>query len=259
MGAAVGVAISAIGGAMGGAGAGGLLGGLLGGGGFLGGIGQLISGFLGGAGGAGGAGGLAQILQGFSPVNVINAVTNLFNAVAGGGLKQAAQTLQKEDGMPKFVQDAVNKAVEKVLKEHFKPTEGDIQQKLDDATKNEARSAIDDIAEQIVDSVRRQMTQKTGEGADKAEGKGKKSGGSWLQAIAEAMGEIMGKKAAEMVERSERMSEAAGKDGKEGAKEMQAENAKFQAAQQEFSILSNAFSTAMKSIGENMSAMARKQ
>ena len=79
-------------------------------------------------------------------------------------------------------------------------------------------------------------------------------------AIAKALGEVLGKKAAKMVELSEKISEAgAGDDKQQAALDSQKYNAEFQATNQEFQILSTAFNTAMKSIGEGMSAMARKQ
>ena len=110
--------------------------------------------------------------------------------------------------------------------------------------------------QQIVDSVRNQMAESTGEGG---RGCGKAGAKSWLQAIAQAMGEAMGDKAAKMVELSGKLKEAAGGNGEDAAKEMQAVNAEFQAVSQEFKLLTDAFNTALKSLGEGMSSMARKQ
>lgn len=253
MGAAVAVVAPAL---MGGAG--GMLGGMLG----SSMLGQLLGGLLGG-GGAGGADSIAKALQGFAPTNVLNAVTNLVGTLMGGGAQQAMQTLQREDGMPRFVQDAVNKAVDKILKDLKKPTEG-ADQALGDAAKGDIQKSIDDIAKQIVDSVRRQMTESTSEGGKDSKSGGKAGAKSWLQAIAQAMGEAMGNKAAKMVELSNKLKEqsSAGGDEKaqaQAAKEMQATNAEFQAVSQEFKLLTDAFSTALKSLGEGMGSMARKQ
>ena len=109
MGAAVAVVAPML---LGGAG-GGMLGGMLGG--SM--LSNLLGGILGG-GGAGGADGIARAIQGFSPANVLNAAANLINAMHGGAVKDAASTLQKEDGMPKFIQDAINKAVDEILKKN---------------------------------------------------------------------------------------------------------------------------------------------
>lgn len=48
-------------------------------------------------------------------------------------------------------------------------------------------------------------------------------------------------------------------DQQAAAKEVNAVNAQFQATAQEFNLLQTAFSTAIKSLGEGLSAMARKQ
>ena len=243
MGAAVGVVGSAL---LGGGGMGGLLGGI--GSQFLGGM---VSGLLGGS-------DMGKTLEGFSPVNILHATTNLVSTIMGGGAQQATQTLQREDGMPKFLQDAISQAIEKVLQECHKPSEG-ADEAISDAAGGDIQSAVDDIAKQIVDSVRRQMTEGTSDSGKECGGGGKAGAKSWLQAIAQAMGEAMGNKASKMVELSNKLKENSGGSEQDQAKEMQATNAEFQAVSQEFKILTDAFNTALKSLGEGMSSMARKQ
>lgn len=249
MGAAVGVVAGVIGG-----GGGGMLGGLLGSS-LLGGLGQMIGGLIGG----GNSSGISRVLEGFSPANIINATANLVNAINGKGAKQAVDTLAKEDGLPKYLQQEIKKVIDEVFKKFEKPTEGDLQDKLNNATKDDQQKSINDFAKQIIDSVRKQLTEKLSEGAEGSGGKGKKSAGSWLQAIAKAMGEAMGNRASKMVELSNKMADASKKEGQEGAKEMQSISTQFQAVSQEFNQLSTAFSTAIKSLGEGVTTMARKQ
>ncbi len=88
-------------------------------------------------------------------------------------------------------------------------------------------------------------------------GKGK----SWLVAIAQALGGIMGDKAAKLVELTGKMDQLAKADPKDtkAAKEFQVNMMEFQAQSQLFSMISNASSTAIKSIGEGMTTVARKQ
>ena len=249
IGAAVGVFAGVIGG-----GGGGMLGGLLGSS-LLGGLGQMIGGLIGG----GNSSGISKVLEGFSPANIINATANLVNAINGKGAKQAVDTLAKEDGLPKYLQQEIKKVIDEVFKKFEKPTEGDFQDKLNNATKDDQQKSINDFAKQIIDSVRKQLTEKLSEGAEGSGGKGKKSAGSWLQAIAKAMGEAMGNCASKMVELSNKMADASKKEGQEGAKEMQSISTQFQAVSQEFNQLSTAFSTAIKSLGEGVTTMARKQ
>lgn len=113
---------------------------------------------------------------------------------------------------------------------------------------NDVKGTIDHIANSVVN-----------EAAAKAGGKG-----GWLSAIAEAMGKAMGIQAARVVALSAAIADNASKRGgdpKEDAKlaaEGQALNAQFSAASQELNFTTQAFSTALKSIGESMANMARK-
>lgn len=266
MGAAVGVVAGVIGG-----GGGGMLGGLLGGSGLLGGLGQLLGGFLGGSNKLD----LGKVLEGFSPVNILNATANLINSINGGSVKEAARTLQKEDGLPKFLQEAIEKAVDKVLKENKKSTEGDVQNKLDNATKQDADKEINNLAKKMVDLVRKQIKEEGNESASGAQGGKKYKAKSWLMAIAEAMGQVLGEKAAKMVELTDKISAASekqkaveGKDekdpevkkAKEGAaREMTAAQAELNGVSQEFKILTEASNTVIKGIGDSLSTLGRRQ
>lgn len=113
-------------------------------------------------------------------------------------------------------------------------------------------------------------------------GQGERAGASggkgWLAALAGALGGILGDRAANMEKmmakldglnaESDKLTEASKNDPKdEGVKadlqqnsrEFQLALTEFQAESQMFSILSNATSTALKSIGEGITAVARKQ
>lgn len=257
MGAAIGVVASVVTGG----GAGGLLGGLLGGGGLL---GNLLGGILGG--GSGGASeGIGKVLQNFSPANVMNAAANLLNAAHGGAVKDAASQLSREDGLPKFIQDAINQAVDKVLKQNQKPTDANCQQQLGDATKDGLKKEMDDLVKQLVDNVRKQLGEESKEAAGCGKG-GKKSAGSWLQAMAKAMGEVLGNKAAEMVKLSDKVSSLAkegqelkGEEKQQNAQEMTAAQTELQGVSQEYKLLTETINTVLKGIGEALSNMGRKQ
>jgi len=82
-------------------------------------------------------------------------------------------------------------------------------------------------------------------------------GGSWLEAIAEAMGNALGQMAQKLVDESNSLQSMAGNQN--DAQQFQATMARFQADAQMFSMLSNAFSTSIKSIGDGMTTMASKQ
>ena len=263
MGAAVGVVASVVTGG----GAAGMFGGLLGGGGGL--LGSLISGIMGGGGAGGAADGIGKVLQNFSPANVLNAAANLINAANGGAVKDAASQLHKEDGLPKFIQDAINQAVDKVLQQNQKPADATCQQQLGDATKDGLKKEMDDLIKQLVDNVRKQVGEESKDAAGDASGcgkGGKKSAGSWLQAIAKAMGEVLGNKAGEMVKLTDKISSLAkegqslkGEDKQQNAQEMTAAQTEMQGVSQEYKLLTETVNTVLKGIGEALSNLGRKQ
>ena len=272
-------------------GGGGLMGGLMGGMGGSGILSQILAGILGGAGGSGGAEGIGKAMQGFAPANVLNATANLVSSMLGNSTKDAARTLHREDGMPKFVMDAINKAVDEAVKKHFKPVDPETQNALNDVTKDDSMKEIKKLTDQLLEKVRELMnerisdetkeatsTDKKGEGARK-----KKSAQSWFAAIAEAMGKVYGAKTAEVVRLSGEVSNVADKqaalaDKNKGidpkdekatkaaeaekeklAAEMTKKQTELQGAAQEMKLISETVSTLLKSIGEALAGMARKQ
>ena len=272
-------------------GGGGLMGGLMGGMGGGGILSQILAGILGGAGGAGGAEGIGKAMQGFAPANVLNATANLVSSMLGNSTKDAARTLHREDGMPKFVMDAINKAVDEAVKKHFKPVDPETQNALNDVTKDDSMKEIKKLTDQLLEKVRELMnerildetkeatsTDKKGEGARK-----KKSAQSWFAAIAEAMGKVYGAKTAEVVRLSgevsnvadkqaalaeknkgidpkdEKATKAAEAEKEKLAAEMTKKQTELQGAAQEMKLISETVSTLLKSIGEALAGMARKQ
>jgi len=108
---------------------------------------------------------------------------------------------------------------------------------------------------------------------------GQASSGNWLQAIAEAMGEALGRMASQLVQDANdvntlsanvasdanNVSSSSGSSQSGAQAQQQADATKFQVAMsklqadsQMFGILSNAFATSIKSIGDGMSTMAQK-
>ena len=272
-------------------GGGGLMGGLMGGMGGGGILSQILAGILGGAGGSGGAEGIGKAMQGFAPANVLNATANLVSSILGNSTKDAARTLHREDGMPKFVMDAINKAVDEAVKKHFKPVDPETQNALNDVTKDDSMKEIKKLTDQLLEKVRELMNERTldetkeatstdkkGEGARK-----KKSAQSWFAAIAEAMGKVYGAKTAEVVRLSgevsnvadkqaalaeknkgidpkdEKATKAAEAEKEKLAAEMTKKQTELQGAAQEMKLISETVSTLLKSIGEALAGMARKQ
>lgn len=116
-----------------------------------------------------------------------------------------------------------------------------------------------------MDVTERMIDQMVTDGLKQVDKSGSAKGKGWLHAIAEAMGNAQGELAGRMVGLSKSLSDLAGPASGKGegaelaAKKFQVAMSDFQATSQLFSMTTNAASTAIKSIGEGNTAMARKQ
>jgi hypothetical protein len=112
----------------------------------------------------------------------------------------------------------------------------------------------------LIDELGAQGQQTDGSsGSGSSNGSGGAAGNNWMEAIARAMGEALGELSQKVVDESNELSSEAGNSSSSGAQQFQSTMAEFQADSQTLSMLSNAFATAIKSIGEGMQTMASKQ
>ncbi len=142
------------------------------------------------------------------------------------GLGQAMQSL----GLPKFIADMVGKELQKVLGDAIK---GGGEQ---DAA---GTSFVEQFAKSIAQNLASEMEKNSG-----AAGGGKKG---WLRAIAESLGKIATAAAEELEGMSDKITKGDPKQLTE-----------YQAASQEFSLLMNTFTNAIKTIGEGNANATRK-
>ena len=135
------------------------------------------------------------------------------------------------------------------------------QQLLDSAYQNGALAS----SQQNLQSEMANLIDQLGAQGQQTDGSGSSSGGTsgagnnWMEAIAKAMGEALGRLSQKVVDESQQLNSLAGNSSQNGAQQFQSVMAEFQADSQTLSMLSNAFATAIKSIGEGMQTMASKQ
>jgi hypothetical protein len=125
------------------------------------------------------------------------------------------------------------------------------------------QNKFDFMKAQFADDLKNGFEQMSPESKAKLKGKG---GGSWLQVLADGMTKVLDASLAKVSERSTALTTTikAGKGLKDdAAKDNQAQTVKdqqdFTVASQEFNLLMNACNTAIKTIGEGLTTMARKQ
>jgi hypothetical protein len=210
----------------------------------------------------------------FPPLGLATSAANLLTGGVGQAVMGMANQLVKESGMPKFVQDMIGDVVKDVVGKLTQSSDHHCDNAVKDHCGGTLQDIIRDLTKQLVDNVNKQLEDCGGEKAKP--GKGAKGSQSWMQAIAQAMGDAAGKKAAELVKFSNQLTEIAGRNHSDlsdevkngtsprseaqqaDAKEQASVNAQFQAASQEFNMLQSAFSNAIKSIGEGIATMSRK-
>jgi hypothetical protein len=287
---------------------GGIAGGIAGGifGGPIGGmIGSAVGGLLDGA---------------FSADEVKPGVQNQANDTIGGAVTGAAQQLAQNHGMPQFLADEISSAVQTVVGGMQQPTAPGVDEHVQNTVGEQFAGHQEELIKTIVTAVMEALEGNPGAaaneglggehngckdaaaagdtteadqaklaagnlegGKDVEDSKGRKhSAGSWMQAMAKAMGGTLGKKAAEMVKLSNQVSQHT--DKASAMKEANAQNAKdggepdqvadaqqqneaakatqtqteLQAVGQEFKMMTDAFSNAIKTIGESLSTLGRK-
>jgi hypothetical protein len=113
---------------------------------------------------------------------------------------------------------------------------------------------LSDNMAKMIDAVGAQNQKQQADGSGGSSG----GGGSWLEAIAKAMGSALGQMASRLTSESQQLQSLGGDGSAAGAQQFQSVMAQFQAHSQLFSMLSDAFSTAIKSIGQGMQTMASK-
>lgn len=106
---------------------------------------------------------------------------------------------------------------------------------------------IGDAQRELEDIIGR-MASSLAEGKDAKEAKASGGAKSWIMALAEALGKKLDKKADEVAKLADDIND-----------KKPSTTTKFGAASQEFSVLMNAANTAIKTLGEAVSSMSRKQ
>jgi hypothetical protein len=136
------------------------------------------------------------------------------------------------------------------------------QQLLDAANRNGGLATssqnLQDQMASLIDQLGGQGQQTNG-GGGSGDGSVSGAGNNWMEAIARAMGEALGNLSQKVVDESQELNSLSGNSSSSGAQQFQSVMAEFQADSQTLGMLSNAFATAIKSIGEGMQTMASKQ
>jgi flagellar hook-basal body complex protein FliE len=190
------------------------------------------------AGGLAGSGllsGVAGML--FPELGLATSMLNLVAPLLGNAVNGAAQQLTQTAGMPKFIQDDIANIVKQVVSQFTQPSSPGCDQHVQQQCGNQASSFIDQFAQGLSQNASQQM------GGGKAK--------SWLEALADALGDQLNKQAKAVTDASNAVT-GSGKDDPKSMTTLQTES-------QRMSFLMNAVDQVIKTLGEALATASRKQ
>ncbi|HEV8313960.1 MAG TPA: hypothetical protein VGQ23_12900 [Burkholderiaceae bacterium] len=145
--------------------------------------------------------------------------------------------------MPKFIAQEVSDMLKQVLPGLLKESDPACDQHVQDQAGGAVKDFASDFLKDIVNFAAQHM------GGEKAKGKG---GGSWFEALAQALGESLDKQADKIQKLSSQITDDNAKDKPSTMTQLQSES-------QRMSFMMSAADQVLKTLGEALSTMARKQ
>jgi len=184
------------------------------------------------------------------------AVLQAVNNAAAEYLGNALNEMINNASVPCFMKDDAKALIGQLLQMVQAQVPSGAQDMCDKALSGGAGSnSAGDIMSGIMSMLQSAMQNETSEASG---GSGKRGGGAgnWLAILARALGQTAGNHLKNMVELGEKMGSI---DSKENPEQFAQTQAEFQAQAQIFKMFQEAIGTMVKSIGEGMSSVARKQ
>lgn len=195
-----------------------------------------------GIGGGGGLMGLLNIASMFFPqLAVLSSLANMLTSAIGQGLKAGIDQLMQQSGLPKFLGDMVKKAIDSAVKGAQKDSTPEVDNATNKAASQSAKSVEEGFQKSFVDNAVQNMKSKKSKGS-----------GSWLEALAEALGQALDAQAQKIQELSSQITD-------QNAKDKPSTMTELQTASQRMSFMMNAADQVIKTLGEALAAMSRKQ
>lgn len=175
----------------------------------------------------------------FPPLQIATSLANLVQQGIGQALGAAAQTLTQVAGMPKFIASEVSDIIGKVLDKLLQPSDPGCDQHVRDQCGPDFSDFLQKFCGSIVENAIEGM---------KGKGKG---GGSWFEALAEALGKALNEQAETVKNLSNAVTGQKADDNPKGFTDLQA-------ASQRMSFMMSAADQVIKTLGEALNTAARK-
>jgi hypothetical protein len=177
----------------------------------------------------------------FGGGQMAGAFSNIFMEALGGGMKEAINN----GPLPQFMKDAANSAVDDVIGNNQQETSPDCQNACEET----------DFASLLRDAAMQGCRDASEEADEKCEGEGK----NWLEVLAGSLADIQNKYMDKVIEAKDKLDAAADKDGDDGQSDFITAQNEYQSMLQMYKQMAEISSTTLKTIGEALSTLARKQ
>lgn len=201
----------------------------------------------------------------FPPAAIAMGVSNMVNQAVGDAVNSAVSQLVKGGGMPSFLQDPIRELIDNVMKDLKQENDPECEEAAHERFGSDVRDMREQMTQDIANWTPQNFSDEEGNVG------GSKGGGSWLVALAKALGQISGRHAAKLQELSAKVDEASlAKDSITGTTEADKEaksdaaskftelQSELQGEAQAFTQLQSSFSNVLKTIGEGLTTMGRK-
>jgi|GEM_PF-1828118 len=207
-------------------------------------VGGLVSNVAGGL--------LSNLISSFGSNMLGGALGNLFTGAIGKAVNAVVDQLP----LPNFLKDMAKGVVDQVIGgAQDKTVSPDCECAAKENFGDMADSFEKDLTDTLMDGVMKNFeeeTKKDGKGGKRSEGE------NWLVALAKTMSDIQNEHLNKMLDASDKMADNVG-EGQEEREAFIDAQSEFQARSKLFGMASEATSTALKTIGDAMSSLARKQ
>jgi hypothetical protein len=189
--------------------------------------------------------GLALNIAGmaYPPLGIGMSLMNMFGPMLGQAVNGAMSQLCQEAGMPKFIADMVGDLAQQAITQmqQQNPSDPQCDQHVQDQWGGEMNDFASQFCKGIVDDAINNMSHKPNRGAQ-----------SWFEAVASALGNALNAQA----DKVNQLSQAV--EGKNSTDDPKAFT-DLQAASQRMSFMMSAADQVIKTLGEALGTMARKQ
>lgn len=189
-----------------------------------------------------------SLLSQFSSQMLSGAIGNLISGAVGQSIKNVIDQLP----LPGFIQRAANEMVDNIFNNARQAVDPAAQDAVNNTYGEIAQGFQDTFTDMLMGLVRRNVEEEAKKGGNEGEG------ANWLVALAKAMSQVQVEHLNKALEASDTMAKNTGEGEKARTNFINAQS-EFQAHMKLFSMASEAAANAIKSVGDGLSSLARKQ